>query len=114
MMGRLHVTPTTVASSTTARAPTPLRMKMPRRSRLLSGTVSALDLPRLPDEPFADVAIELAEVVLAAPDLAGPEVLDSRVVLPGDVAEVLDRALVGPGQPLLVLGDRLRRPNEMG
>src|SRR5262245_45492247 len=114
MMGRLNVTPTTVASSTTAKAPTPHRLKMPRRSRLLSGTASALDLPRLPDEPFADLALELVEVVLAAPDVAGPEVLDGRVVLPGDVAEVFHRALVGPGQPLLVLRDRLGRPQEIG
>src|SRR5580765_3676372 len=114
MIGRLHVTPTTVASSTTAKAPTPLRMRRPRRSRRLSGTASALDLPRLPDEPFADIALDLVEVVLAAPDLAGPEVLDGRVVLPGDVAEVLHRALVGPGKPQLVLGDPVGRPHGMG
>src|SRR5687767_12286903 len=99
MMGRLQVTPTTVASSTTAKAPTPLRMRIPRRSSRLRATASALDLPRLPDEPLADVAVELVEVVLAAPDLAGPEALDGRVVLPGDVAEVLHRALVRPRQP---------------
>src|SRR5262245_14092976 len=114
MIGRLHVTPTTVASSTTATAPTPLRMTRPRRSRRLSGTGSAPDLPRLPDEPLADVALELVEVVLAAPDLGGPEVLDGRVVLPGDVAEVLHRALVGSGQPLLVFRQRSGRPHEMG
>src|SRR5215470_4536444 len=102
MMGRLQVTPTTVASSASVKAPTPPRMRRPRRSRRLSATVSALDLPRLPDEPFADVALELVEVVLATPDLAGPEALDGRVVLPGDVAEVLHRALVGPDKPLLV------------
>src|SRR5262245_7489150 len=114
MIGRLHVTPTTVASSATTTAPTPLRMKRPRRSRRLSGTASALDLPRLPDEPFANVALELVEVVVAASDLGGPEVLDGRVVLPGDVAEVLRRALVGPGQPLLVVRERSGRPREMG
>src|SRR5262245_40126541 len=113
-MGRLHVTPTTVASRTTATAPTPLRMKRPRRSRRLSGTASALDLPRLPDEPFPDVALQLVEIELAAPDLAGPEVVDGRVVLPDDVAEVVHRPLVGPRQPVLVLGHRLGRPPEIG
>src|SRR5215510_15499797 len=106
MMGRLQVTPTTVASNASVKAPTPLRMRRPRRSRRLSGTASALGLPRLPDEPFADVALELVEVVLAAPDLGRPEVLDGHVVLSGDVAEVLHRALVGPGQPLLVHRER--------
>src|SRR5499427_3230785 len=112
MIGRLQVTPTTVASSTTATAPTPPRIARPRRSSLLSGTASALDLPRFPDEPFADIALELAEVVLAAADLAGAEVLDRRVVLPRDIAEVLHRGLVGPGQALLVLRRRLGRPHE--
>src|SRR5215475_2557726 len=108
MRGRLNVTPTTVASNTTAKTLTPVRMAIPLRSRLVSGTASALGLPRLPDEPFADVALELVEVVLAAPDLGRPEVLDGHVVLSGDVAEVLHRALVGPGQPLLVHRERRR------
>src|SRR5215510_10657843 len=112
MIGRLHVTPTTAASSTTAKAPTPPRIRRPRRSRVLSGTASALDLPRFADEPLADVALELAEVVLAAPDLGGAKILDRGVVLPRDVAEVLDRALVGPGQPRLVLRDGLGRPHQ--
>src|SRR5499426_3121036 len=112
MMGRLHVTPTTAASSTTVKAPTPPRIKRPRRSRVLSGTASALGLPRFADKPFSDVALELAEVVFAAPDLGGAKVLDRGVVLPRDVAEVLDRALVGPGQPRLVLRDGLGRPHQ--
>src|SRR5215510_12969144 len=112
MIGRLQVTPTTAASSTTAKAPTPPRIRRPRRSRVLSGTASALDLPRFADEPLADVALELAEVVLAAPNLGGAKILDRRVVLPRDVAEVLHRGLVGPGQPLLVLRDRLGRPHQ--
>src|SRR4029079_7646696 len=113
MMGRLQVTPTTAASSTAAKAPTPLRMTMPRRSRLLRGTASALDLPRSPDESFANLALQLVEVVLAAADLAGPEILDGRVVVPGDVAEVLHRALVGRQQSRLVRRDRLGRPHEI-
>src|SRR5262245_7218207 len=112
MTGRLHVNPTTVASNTTAKAPTPLRIKRPRRSRLLSGTASALDLPRFADESFSDVALELAEVVLAAPDLGGAEAVDRHVVVASDVAEVFHRALVGPGQPRLVLRDGLGRPHE--
>src|SRR5215831_11334885 len=114
MMGRLHVTPTTAASSTTAKAPTPLRITRPRRSRVLRGTASALDLPRFADEPFSDVTLELVEVVVAAPDLGGAKVLDRRVVLPRDIAEVFHRALVGPGQPRVLLRDGLGRPHQGG
>src|SRR5438094_1913288 len=113
MMGRVHVTPTTVASNTTAKAPMPPRITMPRRSKLLNGTASALDLPRLANEPFADIALELIEVIVATSNFGGPEILDRRVVLPSDLAEVFHGALVGPGQSLLVLRDRVGRPHEM-
>src|SRR6266540_2485532 len=61
-MGRLHVTPTTVASNATAKPPMPPRIKMPRRSKLLNGTASALDLPRFANELLPDVALELVEI----------------------------------------------------
>src|SRR5690349_10820044 len=112
-MGRLHVTPSTVASSTSAKTPTPLRIRRPRRSRLLSGTASALDFPRLADELFPDVAVELVEIIIAAPDLGGPERVDGHVVLARDVAEVLHRALVRAGKTLLALRDRLGRLDQM-
>src|SRR5438128_2496342 len=113
MMGRLHVTPSTVASNTTAKPPMPLRIQMPRRSRLLNGTASALDFPCLANELFPDVSLELVEVVVAASYFGGTQVLDRRVVLPGDVAEVLHGALVGPGQSLFALRDCLGRTDEM-
>src|SRR5262245_18927755 len=90
----------------------PLRIQRPRRSWLLSGTASALDFPCLANQLFSNVALELVEVIVAAPDLSGPEVLDGRVVLPGDLAEVLQRAVVRPGQPLVALRDRLGRSDE--
>src|SRR5580765_345180 len=112
MIGRVHVTPSTVASNTTAKAPMPLRIQMPRRSRWLNGTASALDFPGLANELFPDVALELVEIVVAAPDLGGTQVLDRRVVLPGDIAEVLDGALVGLRQSFLAFRDGLGWPDE--
>src|SRR5687768_4539185 len=113
MIGRVHITPTTVASRAMANPPMPHRMKMPRRSRLLSGTASALGLPLLAHELLADVPLELAEVVVAAPDLGRPEVLDGRVVLAGHLAELLHGARVRPRQPLLALGDPRRRLDQL-
>src|SRR6266545_1675133 len=113
MMGRLHVTPTTVASNATAKPPMPLRIKMPRRSRLLNGTASALDLPRLANEPFPDVSVELVEVIVAASYFGGAEVLDRRVVLPSDVAEIRHGALIGPRQSLVALRDGLGWADEL-
>src|SRR6267142_4474023 len=113
MMARLHVTPSTVASNTTAKPPMPLRIQMPRRSRLLNGTASALDFPCLANELFPDVSLELVEVIVAASNFGGTQALDRRVVLPGDISEVLHGALVGPGQALFALGDCLGRRDEM-
>src|SRR6266540_3696866 len=113
MMGRLHVTPTTVASNATAKPPMPIRIKMPRRSRLLNGTASALDLPRLANEPFPDVSVELVEVIVAASYFGGAEVLDRRVVLPSDVAEIRHGVLIGPGQSLVALRDGLGWADEL-
>src|SRR5258705_6933429 len=112
MRGRFQVTPTRVASNTTAKAPMPLRIQMPRRSRWLNGTASALDFPGLANELFPDVALQLVEIVVAAPDLGGTQILDRRVVLPGDIAEVFDGALVGLRQSFLAFRDGLGRPDE--
>src|ERR687888_1303436 len=105
MIGRPHLSTATVASNATATPPMPHRMRMPRRSRLLRGTASALRLPLFSSELLADVLLELAEVEIAASDLRGAQALHGGVVLPGQLAEVLHRALVGAGQPLLVLRD---------
>src|SRR5262245_32679645 len=114
MTGRAHMTPTTVASKATASPPTPHRITMPRRSSLLSGTASALELPLFPDELLPDVSLQLAEVVVAASDLGRPEVLEGRVVLPRHLTELLHGALVGPREPRLRLREDRRRGGEMG
>src|SRR5882672_1457026 len=113
MMGRAHITTTTVASNATAKPPMPPRIKMPRRSKLLNGTASALDLPRFANEPLSDVSLELVKGILAASDFGRAEVLNRRVVLPSNVVEVLHGALVGPGQSLFALRDCLGWPDEL-
>src|SRR5262245_34090691 len=114
MTGRAHMTPTTAASKARASPPTPHRIAMPRRSSLLSGTASALELPLFPDELLPDVSLQLAEVVVAASYLGRPEILEGRVVLPRHLAELLHGALVGPREPRLGLREDRRRCDEMG
>src|SRR5213593_1637970 len=103
MSGRVHMTPATVASATTAKPAIPHRMRMPRRSARLNGTASTLAVPLFSGELFPDVPLELAEVEVAASNLGRTEVLHGCVVLPRDVAELLHRAVVRARQALLAL-----------
>src|SRR5262249_24871744 len=111
--GRAHMTPTTVASRATTRTPMTHKMRMPCRSDLLSGTISAFELPLFATQFFPDVLFQLGEVEVAPTDFDGPEVLRRRIVLLGEVAEVFHRALVRPRQALLVVRDAGRRPDQI-
>src|ERR687888_2377109 len=107
------MTTITLATNVPATPPTPQRMKMPRRSRRLSGTVSALDLPLLSHQLLADILLQLGEVVVATPDLGRAHALHGRVVLARDLAELLHRLLVRACEPFLALGDPGRRLHEL-
>src|SRR5262249_55056657 len=111
--GRAHITPSTVASSATTRTPMTPRISSPCRSDLLSATASALELPFFARQLLLDVPLELGEIEIAAANLRGAETLHRRIVLPRDVAEVLHRALVEPGQPLLALRGAGRRTDQI-
>src|SRR5687767_15696797 len=113
MIGRVHMTVITLASNVMTTPPTPQRMKIPRRSRRLSDTTSALDLVLLSNQLLSDIALQLAQVVVPAPNLGCPEILHRRVVLTGDVAELLHGILVRPREPLLALGDPGGRLDEL-
>src|SRR5438874_11241993 len=111
MIGRPHMSPTTLASNAMVTAPMPQRITMPRRSRLLRGTASALGLPLFSREFLPDVSFELAEVVVAPPYFRGAQALQGGVVLPGQVAEVFHGAFVRSRQAQLVLGDAVGGPD---
>src|SRR5262245_26152289 len=107
------MTPTTVASSARTRAPTTHKMRMPCRSDLLSGTISAFELPLFATQFFPDVLFKLGEVEVAPPNFDGTEVLRRRIVLLGEIAEVFHRALVPPRQALFAVRDAGRRPDQI-